>query len=240
MEQKTVLARRHSHDKTPLRQVELVFHPRTNGTRAVRPGSNAKRNDLVTKATISEFERALPHTLAPYIKRNWGHPPHSLSSYQGKLKPSLAHWLVQRFTDKSALVLDPLGGVGTIAFEAALQGRRSISSDLSPFPAMVALPSWRRRTRDELVAALNHFAKELRITRVSAADLSEAEFGLNATVRDYYHPRHTPRSDRRKKAPSQEVQPVKSREISLCVPASHLARQSALCAIEMFTPDYAI
>jgi SAM-dependent methyltransferase len=188
LEQEKVLARRHSHDKTPLHQAELVLRPRINGSRIALSRRIAKHNDLVTKSTITEFERALPHTLAPYSKRNWGHPFHSLCSYQGKLKPSLAHWLVREFTNKGDLLLDPLGGVGTIAFEAALQGRRSISSDLSPFPAIVAAAKLAPPRKDELVAALHGFAKELQTIRLSKADLLEAEFGLNASVRDYFHP----------------------------------------------------
>jgi DNA modification methylase len=188
VEQNKVLARRHSHDKTPLRQVELMFRPRINTSKIALSPKNAKHNDLVTKSTVAAFERTLPHTLAPYNKRNWGHPFHSLCSYQGKLKPALAHWLVQKFTNKRDLVLDPLGGVGTIAFEAALQGRRSISSDLGSFPAMVASAKLAPPNKDELLAALDSFTKELRVTRVSEADLAEAKFGLNAAVRDYFHP----------------------------------------------------
>src|SRR5205814_9139376 len=80
----------------------------------------------------SKFAAALPYRELPYSRRNWGHPLHSLCSYQGKLKPGLAHHLVARFTRAGEPVLDPLGGVGTVAFEACLAGRRGISNDVNP------------------------------------------------------------------------------------------------------------
>jgi hypothetical protein len=85
-------------------------------------------------------------------------------------------------------LLDPLGGVGTMAFEAALQGRRSISSDLSPFPSLVATAKLAPPNKEELLISLDSLAKDLKAMRVGKADFLEAEFGLNATVREYFHP----------------------------------------------------
>ncbi len=186
IEERRILARRHSHDKTQLQQVELVLRPTGNGPRKLRPARAPAR--VITKTTIAEFERVLPHTSEPYAKRNWGHPFHSLCSYQGKLKPSLAHWIVRTFTRPQDLILDPLGGVGTIAFEAALQGRRAISSDLSPLPAIVAAGKLKPPPQGDVATALETLAAKLRQTELSSSDCSEADFGLNATVRDYFHP----------------------------------------------------
>ena len=59
----------------------------------------------------------LPHQDAPYAKRNWGNARHSICSYQGKMKPSLANHLVDVFAPANGIVLDPFAGVGTIPFE---------------------------------------------------------------------------------------------------------------------------
>lgn len=134
------------------------------------------------------FQSDLPHTKSPYKSRAWGHGLHSLSSYQGKLKPSLAHWMVQRFTVPGQIVLDPLGGVGTVAFEAGLQGRRGVSCDLSPFASTVARAKLAPPTPADLSTDLDKFEVELKAVRLSADDLAAADFGLNARVRDYYHP----------------------------------------------------
>lgn len=69
---------------------------------------------------IESFKKELPYTRGEYVKKTWGHDLHSLCSYQGKLKPAVAHWLVKMFSEEGDVVLDPLGGVGTIALEASL------------------------------------------------------------------------------------------------------------------------
>lgn len=136
---------------------------------------------------VATFAASLPHTHGDYARRNWGHSLHSLCSYQGKLKPALAHFLVDRFVPPGGSVLDPLGGVGTVALEAALTGRRGISNDLSPFAAAVAKG---KLDPPELAVAdvlLSELDERIRSTVLGARDYEEAEFGLNASVRDYYH-----------------------------------------------------
>ena len=56
---------------------------------------------------------------------------HSLCSYHGKLKPAIAHFLIEQFTEPGDIVVDPLSGVGTIPLEACLQNRIGIGNDLS-------------------------------------------------------------------------------------------------------------
>lgn len=87
--------------------------------------------DIAFRKKAEEFVSDLPYKKPPYGNRNWGHPWHSLCSYHGKLKPAIAHWLVSDFTKEGDVVLDPLCGVGTIPFEACLQGRIGIGNDLS-------------------------------------------------------------------------------------------------------------
>lgn len=80
---------------------------------------------------IQEFAK-FSYKNYPYSKRNWGHPLHSLCSYQSKLKPAIAQFLIRIFTKPGDIVLDPFSGVGTIPFEACLQGRVGIAVDLNP------------------------------------------------------------------------------------------------------------
>lgn len=139
------------------------------------------------KSTSEAFAATFPHTEAPYSSRAWGHGLHSLSSYQGKLKPALAHWLVKQFTSPNDAVLDPLGGVGTVAFEAALQGRRAFSCDLSPFASTVAGAKIAPPTNADLATELDRFISDLSSVELTPSDEGAADFGLNARVRDYYH-----------------------------------------------------
>lgn len=145
-------------------------------------------SDRELAAVISDFGSSLPYTKAPYASRAWGHPLHSLCSYQGKLKPSMAHWLVRSFTDPDDLVIDPLAGVGTIPFEAAMLGRRSVGNDLSPFAATVTHAKLKPPTLEQALAAVDYLASAMKAVTLTDEDAEAAGFGLNATVRDYYHP----------------------------------------------------
>jgi hypothetical protein len=146
------------------------------------------RSDGQIAEAIASFQARLPYRDKPFSGRAWGHPLHSLCSYQGKLKPAMAHWLIREFTEPGDLVIDPLSGVGTIPFEAALAGRRSFANDLSPFAATVARGKLDPPSLDDADKALRQLELAMSEVRLSAADLEAAGFGLNATVRDYYHP----------------------------------------------------
>lgn len=137
---------------------------------------------------VARFGADLPYTRPPFSSRRWGHPLHSLCSYQGKLKPALAYTLLEAIVPKDASVLDPLGGVGTIAFEAALGGRASFSNDLSPLAFLVARAKLDPPGLPEIDVALDRFAEQLSAVRLASADRRAAEFGLNARVVDYFHP----------------------------------------------------
>ncbi len=90
------------------------------------------------KSQAIDFSNKMEYRTPPYSKRNWGHPWHSLCSYHGKIKPAIAHILVRDFTSPGDIVLDPLCGVGTIPFEACLQGRKGIGNDLSKLAYIVS------------------------------------------------------------------------------------------------------
>lgn len=192
-----VLARRHSRDKSELVQVELVLTPRSKQRRAKpsapnQPAAAPQRESGATKpgsieARIAEFERTLPYRPEPYCKRNWGHALHSLCSYQGKLKPAMAHWLVREFVPEGGRVLDPLGGVGTIPFEAALLGRDAVSNDMSPLAATVGSAKLDPPSLPEFEKAATSLLAQLSRLRVTAADRQAAEFGLNGAVREFFH-----------------------------------------------------
>jgi DNA methylase len=63
---------------------------------------------------------------------------HQIAPYVGKLKSSIARSLVQRYSTKGNLVVDPFAGAGTIVLEAALAGRRAFGSDISPYARVLS------------------------------------------------------------------------------------------------------
>jgi DNA modification methylase len=78
---------------------------------------------------VAETTAALQSTWkeAPRI---WGHSLHRLAPYIGSFPPSLAHYFIERFSDKGDTVLDPFCGGGTTPLEAALQGRCGHGNDV--------------------------------------------------------------------------------------------------------------
>ncbi len=145
-------------------------------------------SDLANQAAW--FCATAPHRQGLYGKRNWGGQLHSLCSYQGKLKPSIAYFLVNVFTERGQRVLDPLAGVGTVPLEARRQGRVGIANDLSPLGACVCRAKLELFTDAEVEAALEDLAEAID-AGPSLSDLTElvdVDWGLNNTIRDYFHP----------------------------------------------------
>jgi adenine-specific DNA methylase len=58
---------------------------------------------------------------------------HQLSPYIGKVKSSIAGEMLEEYSRKGDLVVDPFAGAGTIPLEAALRGRRVFAADISPY-----------------------------------------------------------------------------------------------------------
>lgn len=138
------------------------------------------------------FLDEMPYRNAPYSGRNWGHPWHSLCSYHGKLKPAIAHFMVERFTRPGDIVLDPLCGVGTIPFEACLQGRVGIGNDLSELAYIVTKAKLCRPLIDACQAIVNELKEyiEREIDQsVIAEDMEKYKsFGFNGNIASYFHP----------------------------------------------------
>lgn len=57
---------------------------------------------------------------------------HAIGEYPSKIRPIVFHKIVERFSKKKDIILDPFCGCGTMAVEAKLQGRDSINYDINP------------------------------------------------------------------------------------------------------------
>lgn len=180
-EREVPLRSRHSPSRQRLRQVLLVaFAPRRRRrARSSRP-----------LPKWEAFKLDLPHQKGAFAKRNWGSSLHSLCSYQGKLKPAIAHHLVTAVTKPGDRLLDPFGGVGTIAFEAALHGVSAYSFDISPVAVSVAAAKLVPATPSECLSVVNelgHFLREREPTTAERRDATQIRF--NGPLPDYFHPR---------------------------------------------------
>ncbi|WP_334006664.1 hypothetical protein [Burkholderia cepacia] len=186
--EQNLLAKRYSRDKSELVQVEMVFTPRSTGRRKSHsPGAKETASSALT-ASATRFHATLPFRDDPYRKKTWGHKFHSLCSYQGKLKPAMAHWLVREFVPKNGRLLDPLGGVGTVPFEGAMQGFESVSNDKSPFAYTIASAKLNPPEFSQVKTAWDRLFRAATRYRLKSVDFDDAEFGLNGPVKDFFHP----------------------------------------------------
>jgi tRNA G10 N-methylase Trm11 len=177
-----ILRKRRSRNKEVLTQSLLAFqYSYKNGNHI-----NGKEQAF-WKKNWNHFKTVVPHQQPPYASRNWGHNNHSLCSYQGKLKPAIAHHLVQTFVPENGSMLDPFAGVGTIPFEAALTGKTSYGIDISLPAYYISLAKVTAPHSQEsynYINALHQFIKKNKCTK---EELSEAKtFGFNKTLSEYY------------------------------------------------------
>ncbi len=181
-----VLRERQSRDGRKLTQALQVFRrapqpKRTVGGHTVWPPS---------LKSWDAFKQTLPHQKGEMARRNWGHPLHSLCSYQGKLKPSIAHSLVAALLPKKGgRVLDPFAGVGTLPFEARLLGHTAFGFDISA----AALPITRAKIEpveakevSTVLAKLERLFKSADQYALDLVPLRKVRF--NGPVPDYFHP----------------------------------------------------
>lgn len=182
-EDEILLRKRQSHDGSPLRQVLLILRKTTS---SVHYGNKPKK---WWNGNWIDFKENLPHQNETFSKRNWGHPLHSLCSYQGKMKPSLAHHLVRIFAPNGGKMLDPFAGVGTIPFEGALHGVKSFGFEISPAAKIIASAKVARPERTKCLEMIRSLKRYINSSTPSSQDLTTARaFGFNHKLSEYYHP----------------------------------------------------
>ena len=177
-----LLRKRRSRNQEVLSQSLIAFNYKEKKDKLI-----PDKPKVLWKNNWKSFKSNVPHQIEPFAKRNWGHSNHSLCSYQGKLKPAIAHHLVKTFVPTNGSMLDPFAGVGTIPFEAALAGKTSFGIDIS-------LPAYyisQAKVSSPIIAesyayikALETFIKKNKCTK---AELAETKiFGYNKTLSEYY------------------------------------------------------
>lgn len=108
---------------------------------------------------------------------------HQLSPYIGKIKSSIAGELVERFSMRGQLVVDPFAGAGTIPLEAALRGRRVFGADISPYARILSRAKLCPPASLETAVEEAEMALELAWSLPSPALRSVPEW-----VRNFFHP----------------------------------------------------
>lgn len=179
-----ILRKRRSRNKEVLTQSLLVFQYLQTNEKYVNSNAPA-----FWKKNWNYFKSAVPHQQYPYSSRNWGHSNHSLCSYQGKLKPSIAHHLVATFVPENGSILDPFSGVGTIPFEAALTGKTSFGIDISLPAYYISYAKVTAPKSNESYNYINALQQFINKNKCTQVELNQAKnFGFNKKLSEYYEP----------------------------------------------------
>jgi hypothetical protein len=139
-------------------------------------------------AQWKDFKAALPHQQQPFAKREWGGPVHSMCSYQGKLKPALAHHLLRCFSSPGDVVVDPFSGAGTIPLEACRMQRRGFGIDISRLGYVLTLAKVEGATPERTERLLGELASTLDGFKPSRDEVKGASaVRFNSSVPEYFH-----------------------------------------------------
>lgn len=177
-----ILRKRRSRNKEILTQSLLVFE-------FVQKNGKQLDSNKVTfwEKNWNNFKTVIPHQEEPYSSRNWGHNNHSLCSYQGKLKPAIAHHLVNTFVPENGSMLDPFSGVGTIPFEASLAGKTSYGIDISLPAYYISFAKVTASISSESYNYINSLGNFIKENTCTKDELNEVKhFGFNKTLAEYY------------------------------------------------------
>ena len=178
-----MLRQRKSRSGMLLKQSLIVF-------KAKKRKSEKKKRTPHWRSAWDGFKKSLPHQKAPFTKRNWGHAWHSLCSYPGKLKPAIAHHLVQTFVPQGGRVLDPFAGVGTIPFEAALSDKLAYGFEISPAAFAIASAKVQRPANRGCAAVIGTVKNFIECNSATDQEIDEVHrLGFNGKIAEYYEPR---------------------------------------------------
>ncbi len=178
-----LLRKRRSRSKAVLSQTLLVFEYK----QSKKEHLNITPIVFHGRKNWQNFTQELPHQSFPYSKRNWGHNIHSLCSYQGKLKPAIAYHLVKTFVPERGSMLDPFAGVGTIPFEAALNGMKSYGIDISIPAYYISSAKVSVHLKGDCMNYIMQLQQFIQNNKCTEGELQETKtFGFNKTLADYY------------------------------------------------------
>ncbi|MDN3512979.1 MAG: hypothetical protein NG747_01110 [Candidatus Brocadia sp.] len=192
LKEKKLLRKRRSRNKEILSQILLVleFDKSTYKSEKILSLYGVKGKQKIQIFSLENweyFKNNLPHQKLPYSKRNWGHLLHSLCSYQGKLKASIAHHLIKTFVPENGTILDPFCGAGTIPFEAALNGRKSFGFDISIPAYYISTAKVNTHKNDECLNYIQQIAEFIEQNNCTKEEVDETKhFGFNKTLAEYY------------------------------------------------------
>jgi len=114
-------------------------------------------------------EGPLWHAISP----RWGHSMHTMCAYHGMFPARLVHHFIQTYSRPGALIVDPFSGRGTTALQARVEGRRTISNDLSPLGYVLTAAKSRPPSWDEISTYVHGLEKNFTPSRCPEMNVSD-------------------------------------------------------------------
>ena len=108
-----------------------------------------------------------------------GYSTHNIFRYYGKFPPPIARHLINEYTNKDDLVIDPMSGSGTTALECLLLERNSLCYDVNPLSILVGKVKSTKLSQ----AKLNKILLELNKALESPTN-RKFEVGENSKIND--------------------------------------------------------
>jgi len=90
---------------------------------------------------------------------------HGIHSYTAKLIPHIPRYLIERYTSKNDIVLDPFCGSGTTLLEARLLSRNAIGIDINPLAVLISEVKTLPLDNDEIRSSISLIEEEVRKTK---------------------------------------------------------------------------
>lgn len=104
------------------------------------------------------------------------------------MKPSLAHFLVQPFVPRGGRVLDPFAGVGTIPFEACLQGRQAYGFEISPAALAISLAKVNKPDAIDSRRIMDSLEEYIKSQTVTDGEIEQAtHIAFNHSLSEFYN-----------------------------------------------------
>jgi hypothetical protein len=109
---------------------------------------------------------------------------HQIAPYIGRIKTTIARYLIEQYTEAGDLVIDPFCGSGVIPLEASLLGRRAVAVDINPYGVLLTRAKLTAPAceADALLRLRRGWERALR--RVGQQDLRR----VPRWVRSFFHP----------------------------------------------------
>jgi DNA modification methylase len=95
-------------------------------------------------------------------QRDFVNSAHGIHKYTARMIPPISRYLIEKYSAKGELVLDPFCGSGTTLLEAYLQGRQAVGIDLNPLAKLISKVKTTPMDECELKTAIDLLLKRLR------------------------------------------------------------------------------